>query len=111
MTPIVNSGISGQAASWHKGAPKIARGTWDDKAKYPKGAMYDTLHISKKVFIQNDNDPYLTHLKYKKVKAHFYKFKGYDREAGKTISTGTYHFISKHHVRITAHHHTMNLYK
>lgn len=106
-----NTLVTAQAAKWHKGAPKIARGIWDDSAKYPKGAMYDMLSITKKTLCENDRDPYLTHLKYKKVKAHFYKFRGYESELGKTVSTGTFHFISKHHVRFTRYHHTTNLYK
>lgn len=107
----VDNSVSVHAATWHKGAPKVARGMWSDKYKYPKGAMYDTLYISKSRLVENDNDPRLTHLKYKKVGTRRYKFRGYEFELGKNITTPTFHFISKHHVRYTQYHHTTNLYK
>lgn len=104
--------VSAQAATWRKGSPKIARGCWTDKSKYPKGAMHDSLHITKKLLVLNDNDPHLSNLKYKKVGHNTYKFRGYEFEMGKTVTAaGTWHFISKHHVRINQYGHKTNLYK
>lgn len=112
VAPLAVPGTTAQAATWHKGAPKIARGTWTDKRNSPKGGMYDSLHITHKLFVLNDNDPHLTHLKYKKVGRHTSKFRGYEFELGKTITTaGNWHFISRHHVRVTLDGHKMNLYR
>lgn len=101
---------SAQAASWHKGAPKIIRGTWGDKA-FLKGKMGSTLIVTKKSLSLNDADPHLTHLKYKKVGTRRYKFKGYEPEARKTMSLPTMHFVSKTHVTFKFYGHKYNLYK
>ena len=104
--------LKAEASSWHKGSPKIARGTWTDKYKYPKGAMYDVLYISKNLFVFDDNDPHLSNLKYKKVGLNAYKFKGYEFELGKTVTdSGKWYFISKHHVRVSWLGYKFNLYK
>mgnify|MGYP004703558285 CR=1 FL=1 len=111
-TSLITSTIEANASSWHKGSPKIACGTWTDKSKYPEGAMYDSLFISKSKFILDDNDPHLTNLKYKKVDKRSYKFRGYEFELGKTITAPEiWHFISKHHVRTKSYGHVLNLYK
>jgi len=99
-----------QAAKWHKGAPKIARGHWHDK-DVMRGRMGETMYISKKLFVLDDNEPHLTHLKYKKMGNRRYKFRGYEFEAGKCQSTVTMHFISKHRVTFKQYGHRSTLYK
>ncbi|WP_261810494.1 hypothetical protein [Levilactobacillus humaensis] len=104
------SNASAQAASWHKGAPKITRGTWADKDAL-KGRMGAVLWISKNKLVFCDNDPHLSHLRYKKVGHRRYKFRGYEFEAKKNQSTPTMHFVSKHHVTFKDFGIRYNLYK
>ncbi|KRO04614.1 hypothetical protein IV54_GL001019 [Levilactobacillus paucivorans] len=104
------SNTSAQAASWHKGAPKIARGTWGDK-DFLKGHMGVDMMISKKLLVLDDNDPHLSHLRYKKVGHRRYKFRGYEFELRKNQSMPTMHFINKHHVTFKLYGHKFSLYK
>ncbi|KRO04310.1 hypothetical protein IV54_GL001558 [Levilactobacillus paucivorans] len=110
LLPVVGTSTMVQAASWHKGSPKIARGMWTDKAKYPKGTMYDYIHISKTRFVMSDNDPLLTHLRYKKVGKRTYKFRGYEPEARKYESTPKIHF-TKHNLKMHQYGHYLHLTK
>ena len=100
----VGVGTTANASSWHRGAPKIARGTWSDEWNYPKGGEYDILYISKHKLIFDDNTPYLTHLKYKKIGYHTYKFRGYEFELGHNQSTAAMYF-TKHTVRFYSYGH------
>lgn len=112
ILPLFSAPVAAQAATWHKGSPKVARGTWTDKSKFPKGAMYDSLYISKKTFCLNDNDPRLTHISYKKVGKRSYKFYGYAGYDRKYENASVLvHVYNRHHVRVTQYGHHMNLYK
>ncbi|WP_125684834.1 hypothetical protein [Levilactobacillus yonginensis] len=101
---------SAQAARWHKGAPKIARGTWTDKPAV-KGGEYDVLQISKKKLVFDDNTPNMTHLKYKKMGKRRYKFRGYNGETRRHQSMSTMYFVSVHHVTFNDSGNHLSLYK
>lgn len=99
LIPVVGSSVSVQASTWHNGSPKITRGIWTDKSKYPKGAMYDSIYITKNKFTLNDRDPSLIHLRYKKFGKGTYKFRGYEAEARRYESTPKIHF-TKHSLKV-----------
>ena len=86
--------LKAEASSWHKESPKIARGTWTDKYKYPKGAMYESFNFTNKHLYMSDDA--WTNLSYKKIGFRTYKFRGYNFNLQKRVTiSGSVHFISK----------------
>ncbi|MFC6208059.1 hypothetical protein [Levilactobacillus tongjiangensis] len=89
---------------------KIARVTWAEKPSV-KGGEYDILQISKKKLVFDDNTPSMTHLKYKKLGKHWYKFRRYNGETRRNQSMSTMHFVSAHHVTFNDFGNHISLYK
>lgn len=89
--------LTAGASSWHKGSPKISHGTWSDKYKYPKGAMYDILDFTNKHLYMSDDA--WTKLSYKRIGFRTYKFRGYNANLKKRVTiSGSVHFLSKNKV-------------
>ncbi|CAJ1224640.1 hypothetical protein [Lactiplantibacillus xiangfangensis] len=65
-----------QAATWHKGTPKVLRGKWRIKHV---STRVDRLKVTKKrVYLYSSGPFHLKNIKYKKTGAHSYKVRGYE---------------------------------
>lgn len=95
-TPLIST-VSAQAATWHKGSPKIARGNWANWSKNGGPA----LGITKRTLIYTGHYPDLSRLSYQTVGTRRYKLRGYDAQAKKYRVFSTLHYLDKTHLQFT----------
>ncbi|RRK09293.1 hypothetical protein D1831_13490 [Lactiplantibacillus garii] len=75
-TAVTMTDTTAQAATWHKGTPKVIRGKWRVKHVSTKVAH---LKVTKsRVYLYSAGKFYLKNVKYKKVSAKTYKVRGYE---------------------------------
>lgn len=94
LVPITQTA---QAATWHKGTPKVLRGKW--RVKHVSTST-ERLQITKsRVYLYSAGSFNLKNVKYKKTGAHSYKVRGYEYTYLNSNSTITFRTKGTHTIQ------------
>ncbi len=87
-TGVATVPTNASAAKWHKGTPKVIRGTYQGKRTSAAEGFGYVYKVTSKSFIQqysNMSQEKSTKLKYKKLKGHTYRLVGHTQKRGMVL--------------------------